>query len=186
MECSRDSGNCWEKDLPRSQARRSPCGAWLPAERVPLAPQGAAVGGPAARPDRAAHPGAPRAAEPGPAHLPGSWGTAAVPASPGTEARGVSREREFPSRSFPPTRGCAPAGTMRIPSGLSGILENLNPGLSHPCLRLPPQACLFPCEGASASLRGARGSLVVHPAQGVREETEKNTSRARKMSSQSR
>lgn len=39
MECSRDSGKCWEKGLPRSQATGSHGGAWLPAERVPLGPR---------------------------------------------------------------------------------------------------------------------------------------------------
>lgn len=163
MECSRDSGNCWEKDLPRSQATGFYGGAWLPAERVPPAPQGAAMGGPVARPDRAAHPrgipGCGAGRSPGPAHLPCSRGPAAgawlrsLPRPAWHEesaGRGNSR-----AGASPPPRGCSPAGAMRNRSGPSGITENLNPGLSHPCLRLPLQACLFPLD--RAALSPARG-----------------------------
>lgn len=149
MECSRDSGNCWEKDLPRSQATGSSGGAWLPAERVPLAPQGAAVGGPAARPGRAAHPRGIPGCGAGPAHLSRSRShgrsMAAVTASPGV-ARGGSKEREVPSRSFPASPGLRAGG-----SDAESVRPFRHPGgfELRPFASLPPP----PASGLSVSSR---------------------------------
>lgn len=146
------------------------------------APQGAAVGGPApAGTAPRTHAWASPVAGLGARRAPH---TCPAPAArrPGAQLRSPPRPawhwesaRRGSSRAgaSPPRRGCAPAGAMRNRC-FSGIPENLNPGLSHPCLRLRLQACLFPRGGASPSQRGLRGSLIVHPAQGVREETEKN------------
>lgn len=155
MECSRDSGNCWEKDLSRGQATGCSGGAWLLAQRVP-GPAGSRRGRPRCPPG----PAASRAAELGPTPaLPGCRSTPAVPARPAghEESAGTGSSRAGAS---PPPRDCAPAGAMRNGSGPSGIPENLNPGLSHPCLRLTLQVCLFPRGGAAPSQREAAWSCI--------------------------
>lgn len=186
MECSRDSGNCWEKDLASKPGhgilRRS-----LAACRAhPARPAGTRRGRPRRAPTR--HPGLRSWALPRtPALLPepGGRSTAAVPAWPGV-ARGVSKEREFSSRSFPSSPGLRAGG-----SDAESVRLFRHPGEFEPTpfASLPPPSTSglsFPRGGAAPSQRGARGSPVVHPARRVRAETEKNTSRARKMSSQPR
>lgn len=128
----------------------------------PPRPQGAAVGGSAARPHPRGIPGC------------GVRARRALHTCPAPGAR-PRRARRASSRSgaSPPPGAASRRERCGIGQALQAIPENLKPGLSHPCLRLPLRACLLPRGGAVPSQRGAKGSLVVHPARGVREETEK-------------
>lgn len=109
MERSRDSGNCWEKDLePEARDATGEHGCLPSASRTPaLLPE----------PER---------------------GRAPRPARRGTRSQ---QGEGIPEPELPRLPGAARRRERcGIGQALQASPENLSPGLSHPCLRLPLQA----------------------------------------------